>query len=85
MVVPYAQSLDLLSELSRGDWDTRIRTLRKLREYTVSLFDHDFKKLGEVGAISLADNDFGVYALDASYYDEQYGVVVDGGQDGLFV
>lgn len=85
VVVPYAQSLDLLSELSRGDWDTRIRTLRKLREYTVSLFDHDFKKLGEVGAISLADNDFGVYALDASYYDEQYGVVVDGGQDGLFV
>lgn len=85
VVVPYAQSLNLLSELSRGNWNTRIRTLRKLQEYTVSLFDHDFKKLSEIGAISLADDDFGVYALDMSHYDEQYGVVVDSGQEGIFI
>ena len=85
VVVSYGRSSDLLDELSRRDWDARIRTLRKLQEYTVSLFDHDFKKLSEIGAIYLADDNFGVYALDTAHYDERYGVVVDRSQEGIFV
>ena len=53
----------------------KISVLRRLQEYTVSLFDDDYHDLARKHAISLANEDFGVFLLNEEYYNDKYGVV----------
>lgn len=60
VVVPYGQATELLDMLHRGELSEKISVLRRLQEYTVSLFDDDYHDLARKHAISLANEDFGV-------------------------
>ena len=62
VVVPYGQATELLDMLHRGELSEKISVLRRLQEYTVSLFDDDYRDLARKHAISLANEDFGVLA-----------------------
>lgn len=75
VVVPYGQATELLDMLHRGELSEKISVLRRLQEYTVSLFDDDYRDLARKHAISLANEDFGVFLLNEEYYNDKYGVV----------
>lgn len=45
VVVPYGQATELLDMLHRGELPEKISVLRRLQEYTVSLFDDDYRDL----------------------------------------
>lgn len=75
VVVPYGQATELLDMLHRGELSEKISVLRRLQEYTVSLFDDDYHDLARKHAISLANEDFGVFLLNEEYYNDKYGVV----------
>ena len=64
VVVPYGQATELLDMLHRGELPEKISVLRRLQEYTVSLFDDDYRGLARKHAISLANEDFGVFLLN---------------------
>lgn len=79
-------SRELLEQL-RDEYDPRekVRIIRKLQDFTVQLFDTDFKKLTERGLITLADDDFELYVLESDdCYDMNFGVVPDAEQKDLF-
>ncbi|MEJ5921787.1 CRISPR-associated helicase Cas3' [Bifidobacterium thermophilum] len=79
-------SRELLEQL-RDEHDPRekVRIIRRLQDFTVQLFDADFKKLTERGLITLADDDFELYALESDdCYDMNFGVVPDAEQKDLF-
>lgn len=90
VVVPYIDentgegTLDLLDELSSSrNISDSIRVLRKLQDYSVALFDHDFKNLDEQGAIPVVDTDFGVRLLSSDFYDDGLGVLPNATQGFL--
>ena len=66
VVVPYGQATELLDMLHRGELSEKISVLRRLQEYTVSLFDDDYHDLARKHAISLANEDFGVFLLNGN-------------------
>lgn len=81
IVVPYVDestgggAQELLDELSNSRNITdSIRILRKLQDYSVALFDRDFKTLDEQGAIPTVDAEFGIRLLNPGYYDDGFGV-----------
>ena len=78
VVVYYGESEKLLDAFKAAEKiDEKIKLLHKLQGYTVSLFDYEYKKFMGERAISLFDEDFGIYVLDKSYYSGEYGVKKD--------
>jgi CRISPR-associated endonuclease/helicase Cas3 len=83
VIVPYMKDeedmkvSDLLDVFEKGDMKTKIKTLRLLQDYSVSLFDYEIEKLSEVHAISVVDSEFGISLLDRQYYKKEYGVVLE--------
>jgi hypothetical protein len=49
--------------------------LRQFGRYSVSLYPYQIKKLEELRALALIDNE--ILTLDARYYDDKLGVVFD--------
>ena len=84
VVVPYGQASKFLEELSQGDWNSRVRILKKLRGYMVSLFDYEFKDFESAGMLSVIDTEFGLCSLTADCYDKCYGVITGTSPDGIF-
>ena len=84
VVVPYGQASKFLEELSQGDWNSRVRILKKLRGYMVSLFDYEFKDFESAGMLSVIDKEFGLCSLTADCYDKCYGVITGTSPDGIF-
>lgn len=77
-VVVYYQDSDKWIDLLRhGDIRQQIKALRKLQDYSVSLFDYEFQKLDKQGALDLVNKDFNVWQLNKDHYKEGYGVVLD--------
>jgi len=72
VVVPYGQATELLDMLHRGELSEKISVLRRLQEYTVSLFDDDYRDLDRKHAISLANEDFGVISDALNATNVQY-------------
>ena len=71
-------SIDLLTYmLGHGELREKIAILRRLQEYTVSLFDYEYKILNEKHAISIASEDFDICVLNGDYYKGEYGVVTE--------
>ncbi|WP_181990011.1 hypothetical protein [Bifidobacterium adolescentis] len=46
-----------------------------LKAANIHLFDDDYRDLARKHAISLANEDFGVFLLNEEYYNDKYGVV----------
>ncbi len=75
LVVPYGDSLQLVADFQRSyDPKEKIRILKKLQKFTVSVYSHTLSKLG--GAIRAVDNTF--YLLTQDYYDiEEQGLLLE--------
>ena len=77
VVVPYDNAMELLDMLCHSELREKIAILRRLQEYTVSLFDYECKILNEKHAISIASEDFDICVLNGDYYKGEYGVVTE--------
>ena len=75
IVVPYGNALQLVSDFQYcQDPKEKMRILKTLQKYTVSVYSHTLEKLGK--AISVIDNSF--YLLSPDYYDtEEYGLLLE--------
>ncbi len=75
IVVPYGDSLKLVADFqSCFDPKEKIRILKKLQKYTVSVYSNTLQKIGK--AISTIDGTF--YLLDPAYYDsEEFGLLCE--------
>lgn len=77
VVVHYEDSDIWVDCLRDGDSKQRIKALRKLQDYSVSLFDYEVQKLMDRHALECIDEDFDVWQLNKDYYKEEYGVVTE--------
>lgn len=75
LVVPYGDAQQLVDEFVESyDPKERMRILKQLQKYTVSVYSHTLKKIEQ--AVSVVDNTF--YLLDPDYYDtEEQGLLLD--------
>lgn len=74
VVVYFGESENLLDAFKTADIGEKIKLLQKLQDYTVSLFDYEYKAFQDKNAISLFDEDFGIYVLGNDYYSKEYGI-----------
>lgn len=81
IVVPYGPvGREIVSRLSASfDLEVEWQLLRKAQKYTVSVYDHQFRKLRDGGAIYEAQQGAGVYCLHPQFYDKQFGLSTEPG------
>lgn len=85
VVVYYKEAEELLDSLKTSDLVEKIRIIRKLQSYLVSLFEHEYIDLSNKRAITLFDDDFGIYVLNQEYYSDEYGIVKEAEMQNLVV
>ena len=55
----------------------KLKILKKLQQYSVSLFEHEYVKLRNAGALYPLDEDSGVMLLCTNYYSQETGVILE--------
>ncbi|MBF9708841.1 CRISPR-associated helicase Cas3' [Bifidobacterium dentium] len=85
VVVHYGRVEKHMERLSRGNLREQFAALRQLQDYSVSLFDNEYRSLDKRGAITLENEDFGIYMLNKDYYKEEYGVVTETEMSLLYI
>lgn len=75
IVVPYGDAMQLVNDFQRcHEPKEKMRILKQLQKYTVSVYSHTLEKLGQ--AVSIVDNTF--YLLSPDYYDtEEHGLLLE--------
>lgn len=78
VIVPYGDGENILERLQRfyydRDYSAFQKELKSASQYSVSVFEYQFKKLAEQNAIEpLCDGSF--YMLNSDYYDENTGLL----------
>lgn len=73
LYIPTEGNKNEISYLRSGKYNKEL--FRILQNYAVNLYDLEFSKLDNVGAIEKVDNDFYILASD-KYYDKDTGVVI---------
>ncbi len=74
VIVPYGKGENIITELcSAFGVEKQGKLLKQAQRYSVNLFDHQFRKLLQSGAIQEVQEDAGVYYLDEQYYSEEFG------------
>lgn len=81
VLVPYENGAELISQMQseRGLWDFEYckMQLAKGKQYAISLYDHEIKKLREMGGlVSLWDGK--ILALGQAFYDNEIGFRIEG-------
>lgn len=61
----------------------KVKILKKLQKFSVSLYEWQLKKLAEQYALSLLDEETGVIMLSKNYYSSETGVILDANQEDL--
>ena len=51
--------------------------LKRCGDYTVNLFEYELKRLQEKNAVNFVE-EVGVWVLSEGFYNNEYGVVIDG-------
>jgi CRISPR-associated endonuclease/helicase Cas3 len=78
VIVPYGNASRLVSEYrSEQELDDKRRILRELGKYSVSLFKFQLEELDKYGALDYNTVD-GLIILNNDFYDEHFGVNLDG-------
>jgi CRISPR-associated endonuclease/helicase Cas3 len=68
IVVPYGDAIKLVADFQKSrNPNEKMRILKQLQKYTVSVYSHTLKKIGQ--AVRIIDNTF--YLLNPEYYDDQ--------------
>ena len=75
IVIPYGEAMELVADFQRSfDPKEKMRILKQLQKYTVSVYSHTLDKIGQ--AVRIVDNTF--YLLNPDYYDaEEYGLLLE--------
>lgn len=77
VIVPYREGRSIIEALRAAhDMQETIRLLRAAQAYTVALYDDQYRRLEQAGAL-LPVGESGAVALAEGYYDAQTGVRVD--------
>ncbi len=63
----------------------KVRILRELQKYGVSLYEWQLKKLAEQNALYPLDKETGILILGTNYYSQETGVILEGNQEDLIV
>lgn len=78
VIVPYEKGADHIRALRSAESITeKADILKRCREYSVTLYEYECKKLSEMNALSKLE-DPGVWILEEGFYDDEYGVRFDG-------
>lgn len=78
VLVPYNNGKEYIERLQSGiSIGEKYKILKKCSEYTVELFDWQLKELEKSNGIHFIE-DIGVYCLNEGFYDDEYGVIVNG-------
>ena len=84
VIVSYGKGKEIINEILSDRFKIDIswakQILKESKEYTVSLYEYQIKKLNECGAL-FTDNDKTVLILNPDYYDSQVGVMTEKGDD----
>lgn len=74
VVVPYEDGKEIINEMC-GPFalEKQGKLLKRAQRYSVNLFDHQFRKLLEAGAVQEAQEGKGIYYLDEKNYSEEFG------------
>lgn len=81
VIVPYEDGAEYIKIIcGSGDFKQKADALKKCSAYTVNLFDHEIKALSNA---LITVEELGVTVLAEGYYNEEYGVVTNGGQPFL--
>ncbi|KAF0195724.1 MAG: CRISPR-associated helicase Cas3 [Bacillota bacterium] len=84
VLVPYERGVELAAAYKKANLKDKARLLREMGRYSVSLYPYQKKKLEEMHALSLIDDD--IYVLDKAYHDSvSLGVVFKGDPEFLCV
>lgn len=75
VVVLNEESRKLISKYQSANFDEKKILLRKLGEYTVTLYPYQLEELKGYRALKLLNDE--IYILDSSFYDDNLGVVFD--------
>ncbi|RMH37746.1 MAG: CRISPR-associated helicase Cas3' [Gammaproteobacteria bacterium] len=74
VIVPYKDGKQIITELcSAYELGKSGRLLKKAQRYSVNLFENQFKKLHKGGAIHEVQEGAGVFYLDDTYYNDEFG------------
>jgi CRISPR-associated endonuclease/helicase Cas3 len=77
VIVPYKEANSLFEQFKNTYKSSdKVKLLRKMARYSVSLFKKEFDDLFDAGNIELADKEFGIYRLNHNFYKDG-GVVFD--------
>ena len=71
--VPTTDNNTYIEDLRNGRYSKEL--FRNLQHFSVNLYDYEFKKLDDVGAIEIIDNDFFVLANN-EYYSKDTGIII---------
>lgn len=83
IIVPYGESMDLVSEYNKSsDIDIKRVLLRKMGKYSVSLYGYQFDALDKKNALNFKDE---LIVLSKGFYDEERGVDLEGQPDFLYL
>jgi CRISPR-associated endonuclease/helicase Cas3 len=75
VLVPYAKGVKLAEEYRHADIKKKNALLRQIGRYSVSLYPYQIKRLDELGALTLIDDE--ILVLSTRYYNDKLGVVFD--------
>ena len=89
VVVMHGGAKDLIEEYRELDtkfgMKEKVRILKKLQKYSISLYEWQLKELDRRGALGVLDEDTGIIILDESCYSMETGVVTNAVQRDLIV
>jgi CRISPR-associated endonuclease/helicase Cas3 len=73
--VPYAEGAKLVEDYKNADTKKKNVLLRQIGRYSVSLYFNQVKKLEELGALTLINDE--ILMLDTRYYSDKFGIIFD--------
>lgn len=74
VIVPYGDGYKIITELcGTFGLEKQGKLLKQAQRYSVNLFDRQFKKLLQAGAIQEVRDDAGIYYLNKQYYSNEFG------------
>jgi CRISPR-associated endonuclease/helicase Cas3 len=74
VVVPYKDGNKIITELCGAfGLEKQAKLLKRAQRYSVNLFDHQFRRLLEAGAIQEVQEGAEIYYLDKQYYSDEFG------------
>lgn len=84
-VVYYKEAEELLDSFKTSNIGDKNKIIHKLQNYSISLFEHECKNLDNKRAITLFDDEYGIYVLNKEYYSDEYGNLIEAEMQNLVV